>query len=93
MTSHNSIFYGRPQEGFNMGRADTKVDTIQLWKWLGIDDVVQKNALWQETIIRTTLKAPQIMEGKRCRFIGDVFQKCHFRQCRKRAPRRSCVAP
>ena len=45
MTSHNSIFYGRPQEGFNMVRADTKVDTIQLWKWLGIDDVVQKRIL------------------------------------------------
>ena len=42
MTSHNSIFHGRLQEAFNMVRAATKVDTIQLWKWLGIDDVVQK---------------------------------------------------
>ena len=28
-----------------MVRADTKVGTIQLWKWLGIDDVVQKRTL------------------------------------------------
>jgi len=42
MTSHNSNFYGRPQEGFKMVRADTKVDAMRLWKWLWIDDVVQK---------------------------------------------------
>ena len=62
MASHNSIFYVRLQEGFKMVRAATKVDAMRLWKWLWIDDVVQKNALWQETIIGTTLKAPQIME-------------------------------
>ena len=45
MTSHNSIFYGRPQEGFKMVRADTKVDAMRLWKWLWIDDVVQKTHL------------------------------------------------
>ena len=49
MTSHNSFFYGRRQEGFNMVRADTNVDTIQLWKWLWIDDVVQKNTLARNT--------------------------------------------
>ena len=42
MTSHNSIFYGRPQEGFEMVRADTKVDVLRLRKWLWIDDVAQK---------------------------------------------------
>ena len=42
MTSHNSIFYVRLQEGFKMVRADTKVDAMRLWKWLWIDDVVQK---------------------------------------------------
>ena len=42
MTSHNSIFDVRLQEGFKMVRADTKVDAMRLWKWLWIDDVVQK---------------------------------------------------
>ena len=42
MTSRNSNFYGLPQEGFKMVRADTKVDAMRLWKWLRIDDVVQK---------------------------------------------------
>ena len=42
MTSHNSIFYGRPQEGFEMVRADINVGAMQLWKWLWIDDVAQK---------------------------------------------------
>ena len=45
MTSHNSNFYGRPQEGFKMVRADTEVDAMRLWKWLWIDDVVQKTHL------------------------------------------------
>ena len=42
MTSHNSFFYERPQEGFKMVRADTNVDAMSLWEWLRIDDVVQK---------------------------------------------------
>ena len=42
MMSHNSIFYGRPQEGFNMVRADTEMDMIPLRTWLFVDDVVQK---------------------------------------------------
>ena len=42
MTSHKSNFYERLQEGFKMVRADTEVDRIRLWKWLRIDDVVQK---------------------------------------------------
>ena len=52
-----------------------------------------KNALWQETIIRTTLKDLELMERKRCRFILFLWVKCHFRQGRKMAPRRPCVAP
>ena len=42
MTSHNSFFYERPQEGFKMVRADTNVDAMSLWVWLRLDDVVQK---------------------------------------------------
>ena len=42
MTSRNSNFYGLPQEGFEMVRADTKVDVLRLRKWLWIDDVAQK---------------------------------------------------
>ena len=45
MTSHKSNFYERLQEGFKMVRADTKVDAMRLWKWLRIDDVVQKTHL------------------------------------------------
>ena len=45
MTSHNSNYCGRPQEGFKMVRADTKVDAMRLWRWLWIDDVVQKRHL------------------------------------------------
>ena len=45
MTSHNSLFYELLQEGFEMARAATEADAMRLWKWLWIDDVVQKTHL------------------------------------------------
>ena len=42
MTSHNSNFYGRLREGFNMAGVDSKMDAMPWRKWLWIDDVVQK---------------------------------------------------
>ena len=45
MTSHNLIFYGRLREGFNMAGVDSKMDAMPWWKWLLIDDVVQKTEL------------------------------------------------
>ena len=71
------------------------------WHQSGYETIVEvawdrwrriKNALWQEAIIRITLKDFQMIQRKSCRFIGDVLQKWHFRQCRKKTPRRSWVA-
>ena len=55
-----------------------------------IDDVAQKNARWQENVIRTTLKDLQIMEGKRCRFIV-LFRSSAISGMAARGPRDGLV--